>query len=446
MIARASQLFLPTLRDAPADAEAVSHKLLVRGGFIRQVSAGLWTFPPLGWRVHRKVEQIIREEMDAIGAQELLAPVLTPVELWEATGRDKIPEIFHAPGSRGRGVHPAAHARGDVHVPRARAPELQAAAAALVPLPDQGSRRAAPARRPAPRPRVHHEGLVLVRPRRGRRDAQLRARTRAAYHRIFERCGVEAYERAGGVGDDGRRASRRLPRAVGLGREHARHAARTATTPPTSRSRAASRARRSSRRALDAPEEVETPGVTTCEALAAFLGIDLAATSKAMPVTNEDGTVVLALVRGDDRRRAGEARCGACEGASRPSTDDEIRAAFGAVGRLARPGRLRRRGRRRRDAARRPVRRRREPRRLASARRRGRPRLRAALRRPARAASRATAAPMRRRAALRDRDRGRPHLQARHALLGAARRDLPRRGRPGEAARRWAATGSAPGA
>src|SRR5512144_449297 len=95
MIARASQLFLPTLRDAPADAEAVSHKLLVRGGFVRQVGAGLWSYLPLGWTVHRKVEQIIREELAAIGAQELLAPVLTPVELWEATGRDKIPEIFH---------------------------------------------------------------------------------------------------------------------------------------------------------------------------------------------------------------------------------------------------------------------------------------------------------------------------------------------------------------
>src|SRR5262249_3678383 len=69
MVVRASRRFLPTLRDAPADAEAVSHKLLVRGGFIRQVSAGLWTFTPLGWRIHRKVEQIVREEMDAIGAQ-----------------------------------------------------------------------------------------------------------------------------------------------------------------------------------------------------------------------------------------------------------------------------------------------------------------------------------------------------------------------------------------
>ena len=87
MIARASQLFLPTLRDAPADAEAVSHKLLVRGGFIRQVSAGVWTFLPLGWRVHQKIVQIIREEMDAIGGQEMLMPVLTPAELWQQTGR-----------------------------------------------------------------------------------------------------------------------------------------------------------------------------------------------------------------------------------------------------------------------------------------------------------------------------------------------------------------------
>src|ERR671929_229466 len=64
MIARASALFAPTLRDAPADAESVSHKLLVRGGFIRQVAAGVWSFQPLGWRVHEKVVQIIREERD----------------------------------------------------------------------------------------------------------------------------------------------------------------------------------------------------------------------------------------------------------------------------------------------------------------------------------------------------------------------------------------------
>src|SRR5512133_2677149 len=102
MIVRASRLFLPTLRDDPADAEAVSHKLLVRGGFIRQLSAGLWTFMPLGWRVHRKIEQIIREEMDAIGGQEMLMPVLTPAELWEATGRIRIPILFHLQDRAGR--------------------------------------------------------------------------------------------------------------------------------------------------------------------------------------------------------------------------------------------------------------------------------------------------------------------------------------------------------
>ena len=65
MIARASQLYLPTLREPPADADATSHRLLVRGGFIRQLGAGLWTFLPLGWRVHRRIEQIVREEIDA---------------------------------------------------------------------------------------------------------------------------------------------------------------------------------------------------------------------------------------------------------------------------------------------------------------------------------------------------------------------------------------------
>ncbi len=101
MIAKASQLFLPTLREAPADAEAISHKLLVRGGFIRQVGAGLWSFLPLGWRVHQKVEQIVREEIDAIGGQEMLMPVLTPAELWKQTGRDYIDEIFRLKDRKG---------------------------------------------------------------------------------------------------------------------------------------------------------------------------------------------------------------------------------------------------------------------------------------------------------------------------------------------------------
>src|SRR5215210_1444786 len=101
MVRRASQFFLPTLRDDPADAESVSHKLLVRGAYIRQVSAGLWTFLPLGWRVHENVVQIIRTEMHAIGAQEIYMPVLTPAELWRATGRYVYPEVFKLSDRKG---------------------------------------------------------------------------------------------------------------------------------------------------------------------------------------------------------------------------------------------------------------------------------------------------------------------------------------------------------
>src|SRR5256885_9605958 len=102
MIPRPSHLFPPPLRAAPADAEVASHKLLVRGGFIRQVSAGIWTYMPLGWRVHQKVVQVIREEMNAIGGQEMLAPVLTPAELWETSGRYDLPVVFKLHDRNGR--------------------------------------------------------------------------------------------------------------------------------------------------------------------------------------------------------------------------------------------------------------------------------------------------------------------------------------------------------
>src|SRR5437868_4907889 len=93
-MARLSQLFLPTLREDPAEAEAVSHRLMMRAGLIRQLGSGLWTYLPAGYRVIRKVEAIIREEMDSIGAQEMLMPVLQPAELWQRSGRYAIDELF----------------------------------------------------------------------------------------------------------------------------------------------------------------------------------------------------------------------------------------------------------------------------------------------------------------------------------------------------------------
>ena len=84
---RWSSLFVPTLRDAPGDAESVSHQLLVRGGFIRQLFAGHYTFLPLGLRVRAKVADIVRQEMDAIGGQEFLMPAMNPASIWQTSGR-----------------------------------------------------------------------------------------------------------------------------------------------------------------------------------------------------------------------------------------------------------------------------------------------------------------------------------------------------------------------
>ena len=183
---------MPTLRDDPGDAEAVSHKLLVRGGFIRQVAGGLWTFMPLGWRVHRKVEQIVREELDAFGSQEMLMPVLTPAELWEATGRIGIPELFRLRDRAGRDyVLPLTHEETVAFHGR----ELQS----YKQLP-QIWYHFQTKDRDEPRPRG---GLIRVREfimkdsySFDRDDEGVDRSFQAhwgAYDRIFERCGIEVY-------------------------------------------------------------------------------------------------------------------------------------------------------------------------------------------------------------------------------------------------------------
>ena len=100
---RLSGYLLPTEKQAPADAEALSHKLMVRAGLIRQVGSGLWTWLPAGWRVHRRIEQIVREELDAIGAHEMLMPVLNPAEIWQRSGRYQAigDELFRLKDRRG---------------------------------------------------------------------------------------------------------------------------------------------------------------------------------------------------------------------------------------------------------------------------------------------------------------------------------------------------------
>jgi prolyl-tRNA synthetase len=91
---KASQLFFPTLREVPKEADLVSHQLLLRAGFIRGAAAGIYSYLPLGWRVHEKIARIVREEIEAFGGQEVHMPVLIPRELLEETGRDAVPVLF----------------------------------------------------------------------------------------------------------------------------------------------------------------------------------------------------------------------------------------------------------------------------------------------------------------------------------------------------------------
>lgn len=329
MIARQSALFIPTLRDDPADAEAVSHKLLVRGGYIRQVTTGVWTFLPLGWRVHQKVVQVIREEMDAIGGQEMLMPVLTPFELWQQSGRDYIQELFRLQDRNGREyVLPMTHEETVTFHAREIASYRQ--------LP-QILYHFSIKERDEPRARggllrlrefIMKDAYSFDRDEEGL-DVSFRKHA-GAYERMFERCGVEAvavqaesgmmggkqsidYLAPSGSGENTLVSCEQCDYAADL--EIARGVPRQPEFPPR----------------LDVPEEVETPGVATIEALAGFLELDSAATSKAMPVVKTDGTLVLGLVRGDDRLEEAK-MASALASDFRPASDDEIRSAFGADG------------------------------------------------------------------------------------------------------------------
>jgi prolyl-tRNA synthetase len=324
---RASKLFIPTLREDPGDAEAVSHRLLVRGGFIRQTAVGLWSYLPLGWRVHQKVEQIVREEINAIGGQEMFMPVVTPAELWQATGRYAIPELWKIEDRMGR---PFVLALTHEETVTFHAREIRS----YRELP-QILYHFQTKVRDEPRPR---SGLLRVREFVMKdsysfdRDEEGLERSfrlhEQAYHKIFDRCGLDvvAVEAESGLMGGSESVDFLAPSGSGENTlvtcENGDYAAdleiaRGVPRPPQFPAR------------LGRPEEVETPGVTTIEGLAELLGIDEAATSKAMPVINGDGSLVLALVRGDDR--LDEAKLAAVLGSSvRPATEPEIQQAFRA--------------------------------------------------------------------------------------------------------------------
>ena len=326
MLQRQSSLFLPTLREDPADAEAVSHKLLVRAGLIRQLGAGLWTYLPAGWRAHENVVQVIREEMDAIGGQEMSMPVLTPAELWEASGRIRIPELFRVQDRAGRKfILPLTHEETITFHAR----ELRSYRDLPKILYHFQTKD-----RDEPRPRggllrvrefVMKDAYSFDRDEKGL-DVAFKAQA-GAYERIFARCGLETVAVQAESGMMGGSESVDYLAPSGSGENTLVTCERGDYGADLEIARGVPRAPELPER-LDAPSEVETPGIETCEALAGFLGIDLAATSKAMPVV-ADGAVVLALVRGDDRLDE-EKLATVVGGAVRPAQADEIREAFGA--------------------------------------------------------------------------------------------------------------------
>ncbi len=279
--------------------------------------------------MHEKVVRVIREEMNAIGCQEMLMPVLTPEELWEASGRASIPEVFHLEDRAGRKfVLPMTHEETVTFHAR----EIQS----YRQLP-QMLYHFSIKERDEPRPRG---GLLRVREfimkdaySFDRDDAGLDVSFRKqeqAYHTIFQRCGLaySAVQAESGIMGGKESVDFLAPAGAGenvlvtceRGDFAADHEiARGIPRPPELPE------------ALGEPQEVATPGVTTIEALAEMLGIDAAATSKAMPVVKADGSLVLGLVRGDDRLSESK-MLGALGSDFRPATDDEIRAAFGASG------------------------------------------------------------------------------------------------------------------
>ncbi|MGI9658009.1 MAG: proline--tRNA ligase [Gaiellaceae bacterium] len=326
---RASQLFIPTLREDPAEAEAPSHRLSLRAGLVRPVGSGLYTLMPAGLRGYRKIEQIIREEMNAIGGQEMLMPLLTPAELWQKTGRYGVSELFRL---NDRNERPFVLAMTHEETVTHHARELNS----YRQLP-QIWYHFALKERDEPRPRagllrvrefIMKDSYTFDRDEEGL-DSAYWAHA-GAYRRIFDRCGLQYYEVESDVGLMGGSGAHEYMAPCEAGEndialcENGDYSANieVASSHPQGATFPANR---------DAPESIATPGADTIESLAGLLEIDPRATSKAMPVVGPDGKVVLALLRGDHRLHELKLQK-ALGGEFRPAHADEIRASFGADG------------------------------------------------------------------------------------------------------------------
>jgi prolyl-tRNA synthetase len=325
---RLSTYFLPTEREPPADAQAISHQLMVRAGLIRQVGAGLWTWLPAGFRVHQKIVQIVREEMNAIGGQELLMPVLQPAEPWRRSGRYDIDALFKLSDRRGADLvlgmtseeivtqHVAAAVRSYRDLP-------------LILYHFQIKER------DEPRPRagvlrtrefIMKDSYTFDRDREGLDEAY--EKHIVAYDRIMDRCGLEWYRVESDVGMMGGFGAHEYMAPCPAGENDVALATGYAANLEVASADALPVALPEP---LDAPELVSTPGMTTVEEVARSLQVPDGALLKAFPVIVEDGTMKLVLVRGD--HRVNDVKLGLALGQTfRPAHPDEVSARLGPPG------------------------------------------------------------------------------------------------------------------
>jgi prolyl-tRNA synthetase len=294
---RLSQYFLPTEKEAPADAEALSHKLLVRAGLARQLGTGMWSWLPAGWRVHENVSQIIREELNAIGGQEMLMPLLNPADIWEKSGRYKIPELFKLHDRRGAELVLALSHEEAVTTHVAQSVR---------------SYRELPfslyhfqvKERDEPRPRagmlrtrefIMKDAYTFDRDREGL-DAHYE-RYREAYDKIMDRCELEWYRVESDVGMMGGFGAHEYMAPCGAGENDVALAPGYAANVEVASAEAQPVQLPDG---LAEPELVETPGMTTVAQVAEAMGAPAGALLKAYPVIPEDDRgMTMVVVRGD---------------------------------------------------------------------------------------------------------------------------------------------------
>jgi len=327
-VTRLSQSFIPTLKDPPSDAEAVSHKLMVRAGLIRQLGAGLWTYLPAGWRVVRNVEAILREEMEGIGCQEMLMPVLQPAGPWQKTGRYAIDELFKLEDRKGAEMVLAMTHEECVtsHIAR----EVRSYRDLPLMLFHIQTKE-----RDEARPRA---GVLRTREFTMKdaysfdRDEEGLARSyelqSGAYERIFNRCGLRWYRVESDVGMMGGSGAHEYmapcpagENEVALAPGYAANVEVASAEPQPVELPAG----------LDAPEPVSTPGQATIEQVSGGLGLPPGALIKSLPVVVEGRGMVLVLIRGD--HRLNEIKLRNALGADfRQASTEEIEAELGPIG------------------------------------------------------------------------------------------------------------------